>query len=383
MKKHGLRTLNCTDKSQTFMTGTKMKVCLKTPVLSIALAFYMSILLLVILTGAFSVSVSAEALIPDPLPGFYVNDFADVIDEAAERYIMLEAEKLEEATTAQVVVVTLDSLDGEALEEYSTELFRKWGIGSSKDNNGVLILLDKGGRQSRIEVGYGLEGALPDGRTGRIQDESMIPFFRNGDYSGGILEGFKSIIPIVYTEYGFSRLADGAWEKDGQTVPAATAEVKIPLPGQAETGPYPVNGGGSPFSSTLIIIIAVIFIILDFRFFGGNITLTLLRVLISFGRWGGGGRSGGGSIGSSRSGGGGFSGGGGSSRRSSFLGSGIDNSGLTGRTYSRPSGSSRIRTAVGRTSSGSTGRVSGGHSRSAGHSGGGGRSGGGGSSRGF
>lgn len=90
---------------------------------------------------------------------------------------------------AQIVVVTVKSLEGQSIEEYATELFRKFGIGDSQKNNGVLLLCSTGDRLFRIEVGYGLEGTLTDGKTGRIQDQYIIPYLKNNNYNDGIKNG--------------------------------------------------------------------------------------------------------------------------------------------------------------------------------------------------
>ena len=87
---------------------------------------------------------------------------------------------------AQIVVVTVQSLGGQSIEEYATELFRKFGIGDKEKNNGVLLLCSTGDRLFRIEVGYGLEGRLTDGKTGRIQDEYIIPYLKENDYDGDV-----------------------------------------------------------------------------------------------------------------------------------------------------------------------------------------------------
>lgn len=86
-----------------------------------------------------------------------MNDFASVIDSEYKQQIQNEAVLLYEKTGAQVVIVTINSLDGESLEEYANLLFREWGIGSSEKDNGVLMLVSVGDRLSRIEVGYGLK----------------------------------------------------------------------------------------------------------------------------------------------------------------------------------------------------------------------------------
>ena len=121
---------------------------------------------------------------------FYVNDVADVLSSETEDYIYENSLKLDEATGAQIVVVAIKSLEGRSIEEYSTELFRSYGIGDKEKNNGLLFLFSLEDRQSRIEVGYGLEGALPDGKTGRIQDEYIIPYFRNNNFDEGVRNGY-------------------------------------------------------------------------------------------------------------------------------------------------------------------------------------------------
>lgn len=230
----------------------------------------------VLIVGLFS-SVAFAAEYPEPSREFYVNDYANVLDQATEDYINSYSNALENATGAQIVVVAVQELDGEILEEYSLGLLREWGIGDAKKNNGVLILLDVGGRQSRIEIGYGLEGALPDGKTGRIQDQFMVPYFKEGDYNTGILEGYKAILNEVSKEYSYDSPVGEAYN--------VKEEPK-----------------SNPIVNLVIGIVIFILIILDFKITGGMITFMILR---SIGRGGGGG---------GRSGGGGSGGGGGSSR---------------------------------------------------------------------
>ena len=108
---------------------------------------------------------------------------------------------MQQKTGAQIVVVTIKSLEGESIEEYATNLFRNFGIGDSQKNNGVLLLCSTGDRQFRIEVGYGLEGTLTDGKTGRIQDTYIIPYLKNNNYNDGIKNGFNAILNEVTNEY--------------------------------------------------------------------------------------------------------------------------------------------------------------------------------------
>lgn len=139
---------------------------------------------------------------PEPDSRFFVNDFADVIDSGAEEEIYSRAVALQEKTTAQVAVVTVKTLDGEEPADYALGLGRQWGIGQKGEDNGVIILLSKTERQIYIAVGYGLEGALPDSKTGRIIDIYGLDYLKEDDFSTGLLEIFKAIVNEVYIEYG-------------------------------------------------------------------------------------------------------------------------------------------------------------------------------------
>ena len=129
-------------------------------------------------------------------------DYARKLSSDTKEYIMNMNIELQKKTGAQIVVVTVQSLGGQSIEEYATELFRKFGIGDKEKNNGVLLLCSTGDRLFRIEVGYGLEGRLTDGKTGRIQDEYIIPYLKENDYDGGIRNGFTAILNEVASEYG-------------------------------------------------------------------------------------------------------------------------------------------------------------------------------------
>lgn len=245
------------------------------------------ILILTIMSGMTCLSSAAD--FPKPTREFFVNDFAGVIDSRTEEEIQNAAVRLYEQSGAQVVVVTIDSLQGESLEIYAVKLFREWGIGDAEKNNGVLILISIEDRLSRIEVGYGLEGALPDGKTGRIQDNYMIPAFKEGNYSEGILGGFLAIVQEVYNEYGIE--ADTGYEQYYYEEPD----------NDADTG------------DLIYVIIIIGVLIIDLIFFKGRLTRSLIySSMYRRGSGFSGGRSGRG--GGGFSGGGGRSGGGGSSR---------------------------------------------------------------------
>ncbi|ABQ47787.1 MAG: Uncharacterized protein XD64_0990 [Thermotoga sp. 47_83] len=157
-------------------------------------------ILFLILTALFVLLFSVE--FPAPTPYKYVNDYVGVLDSETVEKIVAVGKELEKKTTAQVVVVVVPSLSGLTVEEYANRLFREWGIGQKEKNNGVLLLVAMSDRKVRIEVGYGLEGAIPDGKAGRILDEYVIPYFKEGEYDKGIYYGYLAIAKEVAREYG-------------------------------------------------------------------------------------------------------------------------------------------------------------------------------------
>lgn len=145
-------------------------------------------------------SINSLAVV-SPTKDFFVNDYAGVLTEETKKYIIETNNELQQKTGAQIVVITLSNLEGKSIEEYATEVFRKFGIGDSEKNNGVLLLCSTAERLFRIEVGYGLEGTLTDGKTGMIQDEYIIPYLKNNDYDQGIKNGFNAILNEITNEY--------------------------------------------------------------------------------------------------------------------------------------------------------------------------------------
>ena len=154
---------------------------------------WVCILFLVVWMGVTTVSFAVVT----PNAEFYVKDDANVLSEETEDYIMQTNIDLEQKTGAQIVVVTIPSLEGESIEEYANELFRAWGIGSKEKNNGLLLLCSTGDRLFRVEVGYGLEGILPDGKTGRMQDEYIIPYLKENNYDEGIRNGYSAFLQEI------------------------------------------------------------------------------------------------------------------------------------------------------------------------------------------
>jgi len=150
----------------------------------------------------------AAEIPPKPTTNIYVFDYAGLVSEADKEEMQGIARILEEKTKAQVVVVTVDDLGQRELEDYSLTLFRDWGIGDAQMNNGILILVNKESLlqnqkgRIRIEVGYGLEGALNDAKAGAILDNYALPAFGVEEYSRGIKDTFLAVSAEVAREYG-------------------------------------------------------------------------------------------------------------------------------------------------------------------------------------
>jgi uncharacterized protein len=126
-----------------------------------------------------------------------VNDFANVIDAATEAALDRRLDQLEQQTSSEIAVATIPSLEGVSVEEYANRLFKEWGVGQAKEDNGVLVLVAPTDRVMKVEVGYGLEGVLPDGLAGQVIRDDFTPRFKDGDYSGGILAGVNHLADIV------------------------------------------------------------------------------------------------------------------------------------------------------------------------------------------
>lgn len=144
----------------------------------------------------FAVTTFAFALEVPSLRG-RINDNADVIDSKDEAALESHLERLEEQTGIQIAVLTVPSLEGDSIESFSLNVAREWGLGQEGKNNGALFVLGLAEHDVRIEVGYGLEGTLTDATCGIILRNIVIPEFKNGDYSEGILQGVSNMVGIV------------------------------------------------------------------------------------------------------------------------------------------------------------------------------------------
>ena len=171
---------------------------------------------LLLLLALLCLATPVAAAMPEPTDRFFVNDFANVLSSEAEEDIYAAGVQLFEKTGAQAVVVTVDSLDGRDIREYGLSLGRQWGVGDDEKNTGVVLLLSVGDREVTIEVGYGLEGAITDARSGIILDNYAIPYFSKNDFEEGLQETYNAIINEVYLEFGL--------EADPNYVPADNLE---------------------------------------------------------------------------------------------------------------------------------------------------------------
>lgn len=240
------------------------------------LRLWVGVCALLTLGNAFAV----EPPLP-PAPGTYFTDQAQVVSPEAARYINQRLATFEVETSNQLVVAVYASLpDGAELDDYVNRTYQAWGIGQKGRDNGVLLMVFVKDRKMRIEVGYGLEGALPDSVAASIIRDVIGPSFKSGAYASGLQDGVEAIISATKNEY----------QPMAQTAP----EVQIPV--------------------WLIILLVIIFVIWShtgdtmLQRAGRGIFWTILSSSSSGGSSSGGSSSGGFSGGGGRSGGGGASG---------------------------------------------------------------------------
>src|SRR5256884_9535696 len=157
-------------------------------------------ILLGILMLWISVLVCAES-VSQLHPTDYVNDFAHVLDQTTIAQLANICQQIDQKAHAQIAVVTINSLDGSDIESYAVDLFHKWGVGSKATNRGVLILLAVKDHRYRIEVGYGLEPILPDGKVGGFGREA-VPLLKQNDYAGALLLTTSRVADVIAKDAG-------------------------------------------------------------------------------------------------------------------------------------------------------------------------------------
>jgi len=224
-------------------------------------------------------------------PTGYVNDFAHVLNQSTANQIEDICRQIDEKAHAQIALVTINSLDGTDIESYAVDLFHQWGIGAKSTDRGVLILYAIQDHRARIEVGYGLEPILPDGKVGGFQREA-IPLMKSGDYNQALLLVTSRVADVIATDAGIQLTG---------SQPRAPAQ------------PEPEPKGGSSLGG-IIVVVVVILIILFTPLRSILFWILFSNIFGGGGRGFGGGGGGFGGFGGGGGGGGGFGGfGGGSS----------------------------------------------------------------------
>jgi len=229
-----------------------------------------------------ALGLQAETL--PPRPEYYFNDYTHLVSSRTAQILNQRLEQFERETSNQILVATFQKMDtASSVEDYTVRIAQAWGVGQKDRKNGAILFVFKDDHQTYIQVGYGLEGALPDALCSTIIREEINPRFRNGDFAGGLSAGINSIMAATRGEYHGTGITQAAR-----------------------------RGANNGFGSLAIVVIVLVIAGLNFRrarrgYYGNT------------GRWGGGGwfppfggGSGGGWSGGGGGGGGNFSSGGGS-----------------------------------------------------------------------
>lgn len=152
-----------------------------------------------------------------PTNDFFVNDFAGILSHETESLWQQQAEEIFNNTTAQVVVATVENLNQDSVENVANTIFNAWKIGTAGKDNGILLLIAKEERKVRIEIGYGLEGAINDAKAGRILDDVAIPYMKANNYDTAVQNIITQLKGIIYQEYQIEGGFDN-YENSGNAV---------------------------------------------------------------------------------------------------------------------------------------------------------------------
>lgn len=147
----------------------------------------------------FPFALSAQDLPENPVG--HINDFADMLTQSEEQRLETKLRNYRDTTTSVIAIATLNNLQGYPIEDIGTRLFNDWNLWEGDNDNGILILIAKEEREMRIEVGYGLEGAVPDVMAGRIIREILSPHFKQGQFYSGLDVASSAIIQLASGEY--------------------------------------------------------------------------------------------------------------------------------------------------------------------------------------
>jgi len=139
-----------------------------------------------------------------PKPTGFLQDNAQILTDMEQKEILNFLNQIEKKTSAEVTVVTIRSLNGTTIEDYSNKLFESWKIGKKGKDNGVLMLISIDDKQIRLEIGYGLEGEINDAKAGRIIRNDIAPFFQKNEYGNGIMAGLTSIAAEISPDFALA-----------------------------------------------------------------------------------------------------------------------------------------------------------------------------------
>ena len=151
----------------------------------------------------------AQNILPRPNPPKLVNDVAGVLSPEQREILEQKLVALDDSSSNQIAIVLIPTLDGSPIEEYANKLFREWGIGHKGTNNGVLIIAAINDRKVRIEVGYGLEGAIPDVTASDIYNNLIVPAFRDQNYYRGLDDATTALSKAAVGEYKIKKEKKG------------------------------------------------------------------------------------------------------------------------------------------------------------------------------
>lgn len=167
---------------------------------------------IVLVIGIVGTSITpVQALfVPEAPVNIPILDLAGIISTEQRQSLADKIAAERKRSTNQIGILTIKSLEGESLEEYSIEVAREWGIGEKDKDNGVLLLVSLEDRMVRIEVGHGLEGVLTDARSSRIIRNEITPQFKDGRYDEGISRGLDGIIAVLSEDSSYTQSLDNA-----------------------------------------------------------------------------------------------------------------------------------------------------------------------------
>ncbi|NTV66276.1 MAG: YgcG family protein [Chlorobaculum sp.] len=185
-----------------------------------------------------------------------VNDYAAMISPTAKARIEQKLAAIEAEEGTQIAILTVPSLQGEPIEEFSIRVAEAWKIGEKKRDNGILLIVSKADRKMRIEVGYGLEGRLTDLQSGRIIRDIIKPAFKSGDFDAGFVGATDAMISAVKGEFKVDSIAKAKGKSDKPSIPIVFIILLVlffylrMFSGRHHGGPFGFGGpGGGIFTS--------------------------------------------------------------------------------------------------------------------------------------